>query len=58
MKSIWPWLANEFGCGPKLLERPVVLPLQDPQPLLPCQSALEAVCPSHEVILRLVEHLL
>lgn len=58
VKTIWARFANELCSLPEFLEIPVVLPLQDSQPLLSRQSSFESICPSHEVVLGLVEDFL
>lgn len=51
VETIWARLANELHSHSEFFEIPVVLLLQDPQPLLSCKSTLELVYPAHEVVL-------
>jgi hypothetical protein len=51
MESIRSRLANELSSSTELLQIPVMLLLQDPQPLLSCQSSFEPICATHEVVL-------
>lgn len=55
METVGARLADELGGGAELVVVPVVLLLQDPQPLLAGKGSLEAVGAAHEVVLRLVE---
>jgi hypothetical protein len=57
VETVGARLADELGGSAELVVVPVVLLLQDPQPLLAGEGSLEAVGAAHEVILRLVEDL-
>jgi hypothetical protein len=58
VETVGAGLADKLSGSAELVVVPVVLPLQDAQPLLAGKGPLEAVGAAHEVVLRLVEDLL
>jgi hypothetical protein len=58
VETVGAGLADKLSGSAELVVVPVVLLLQDAQPLLAGKGPLEAVGAAHEVVLRLVEDLL